>query len=262
MKRIIIGLIALGLIACNDDNDNTPSAPNNAISLYIGTDYESSQNVVRTITASVSASGLISVLWSQLEGPTVEFTEKSNPPSITFTTPDVSYPTTITFRLSIIDDQANLAIDDISILITLHSEFNFTKYNATGALPDSATSWDCVAWDTRVLNDDVTVMYTTFTYSSTAVNSVNNTYTWTDKAQGVAAINEANFCGFSNWRVVTGYMSPPYLRNSKSDYFRIERQVWVDWPEYSTTLGWTALLNYIKPTSKDSLYPVRYFRYM
>jgi hypothetical protein len=211
-------LAFLIISGCNSDDQTPPDDASASIFVNAGDDIDVQQNVEITLTGSVSGSGVTNALWYQLSGVEIEFTSTNNPPSIIFTTPDVDFPETLIFRLSIIDEFGNIKMDDVSVNVEL-SPF-YTKYSNAGLLPDTAHNWDCVAVNNGF---NQLRMFTTFTTDPDAITSLDRVYTFAEIEKDLQALNDSNFCGFNDWKAVSS--RTPSI---DSDFFKHSKEIWMN----------------------------------
>jgi hypothetical protein len=211
-------LLILAITGCNSGDETSTIAPNGDIYVNAGDDISAQQTVPVTLTGSVSGPGLTTTLWYQLSGTDVDFISTDNPPSITFTTPDIDFPETLVFRLSIIDEFGNIKMDDVNVNIEL-SPF-FTKYSSAVPLPDSAHNWDCVAVNNGFNQLRV---FTTFTTDPDAITSIDRVYTFAEIEKDLQALNDSNYCGFNDWAAVSS-RTPSIDR----DFFKHSKEIWMN----------------------------------
>jgi len=113
------------LFSCGGGGDSsnettTPPTPTNvAPTANAGIDQSVNEEVVVTLTGTGSDSdgSVSSYLWSQVTGTTISLADSSNA-STTFTAPTLTASTTLTFELTVTDDDGSTGKDTVDIVIS------------------------------------------------------------------------------------------------------------------------------------------------
>jgi PKD repeat protein len=175
-KWLGTSLVLLSLIGCgggggDSDSGGTISPPANVVpTASAGADQAVNENALVTLTGSGSDSdgSIASYSWSQTSGTIVTLTN-SNSASATFTTPDISADQTLSFKLTVTDDDGASAnsttrvtiqpVDFFGTVITDQaSEINLTNAKISGSWSISGIDMvECVIpyWSSDITIENV-----------------------------------------------------------------------------------------------------------
>lgn len=126
--RLLVLLLSLSVSGCGlfDDDDDAPANQDPVASA--GADFTADENTLSTLdgSASTDSDGNIqSYSWTQTAGPTVNLSG-ANQASATFTAPDVSTNTTLTFQITVTDNLGASTSDTVDVTVNDVSNQNPT----------------------------------------------------------------------------------------------------------------------------------------
>ena len=120
-KSVIAASLLVALCGCNDDDKKEPveEIANQAPVVDAGDDITIDELTEVTLVSSVTDEDgdVVTYRWVQVAGATVELTG-ADTSTVSFTAPDVNPSETLTFELTVTDDDADTSADSVNVTVT------------------------------------------------------------------------------------------------------------------------------------------------
>ena len=219
-RLMVVLVLSLLIYGCGGGgNTQSPATANQAPATNAGPDQSVNQQTLVNLGGSGSDGDgtVVGYSWNQLSGTTVVLTN-ANSAAASFTVPDIIADETLSFRLTVTDNDGAIASDSVDILVSVNIIISPIAPTGLSAMPTSASSIN-LSW-TDTSSDETSFVVQRSTTSSSGFATITtlgaNTTSYAD-ATGLSAsttyyyqvyaTNSVGDSGFSNESSAT--TSPP-----------------------------------------------------